>query len=472
VIAACGDSNESGGTDGDTTDSADGVPSSELDVRYTNADADIKIDYTITCGATASVAGDGVDVDANAACDALDNAAVAERLVGPTNDRVCTEIYGGADVAEFVGTIDDERVDTTVDRKNGCGISDWDVLLGALLPPPVGATNPSSTSTTVRPTTTAPTTSTSEPTSTSTTSSNVPSTTAAPAPTTTLPVPERLDDWPAPSEPTSLDDVPFLVPSGPIEDVASAIREQTERAPGDSAAAFGDYLQFWVTDDGSSQVTIRTHLDGEPVGSEEFRVPVDVVPWRSAFTFQDTGAYSGVTLVGDDGFVAVESYGLDEGAVIDLARSMTRRSGDEPGWAVDAPDLVAVHEGWTMTAIGTASREIDWYDDDRQLEAELSISVGQPGRFAQIWQPNSDVTIAEVGGSQAMVVKYDYGDAEAPTIIVWSPTDDQVIQFGVLADTERALEIARGIGPVRQDVWNSVAQPPAVPRDGCNTFVC
>lgn len=464
LLTACGDSNESGDTVGDTTATSDSavVPSpAELDVRYSNADAGIDAHYTITCGATASLAGDDVDVDADAACDALDHAAVTQRLIDPADDRVCTEMYGGSDVAEIVGTIDGARVETTVDRTNGCGISDWDDVLGVLLPRPVGVTDPSSPTTS---TATVPTTSTTTPASTSTTSPTAP-------PTTTLPAPERLAAWPTPAGPASLDAVPFLLPGEPIDDVVSGIREQTERAPSGSAAVFGDYFQFWLTDDGSSQVTIRTHLDGRPVGSEEFRVPVEVASWESAFTFRDTGSYNGITLVGDDGFVAVQSYGLDEDTVIDLARSMTRRSDGEPGWEIDAPDLVAVHEGWTMPAIGTASREIDWHDGDRQLRAELSISVGQPSRFGQVWQPNSDVAFADVDGSQAMVVQYDHGDT-TPTIVVWSPAHDQVIQFGVLADTERALEIARGIGPVPEDVWTSVAQPPAAPPDGCNSFVC
>ena len=61
------------------------------------------------------------------------------RLVqGPPPDQVCTEIYGGPDVARVTGTIDDQPVDATIDRTNGCGIGDWDDLLGSILPNPIG----------------------------------------------------------------------------------------------------------------------------------------------------------------------------------------------------------------------------------------------------------------------------------------------------------------------------------------------
>ena len=171
---------------------------------------------------------------------------------------------------------------------------------------------------------------------------------------------------------------------------------------------------------------------------------------------------------------SVEAYGIEQDTVVDLAPSMSRRPGSEPGWELDArsTDLVPVHEGWSFGAMGTASREIDWYDADGQLEAEMSISIGHPGRFGQVWRPDFGATFADVDGSQAMIVHYDYSATDAPTIVVWSSTEDHVVQFGVMADPQRALDIARGIDPVSEETWNSAARPPDAPRDGCNSFVC
>lgn len=55
-------------------------------------------------------------------------------------DQLCTEQYGGADIAQIDGFIDGRSVDTSVDRTDGCGIADWDRLLSDVLPEPVGVT--------------------------------------------------------------------------------------------------------------------------------------------------------------------------------------------------------------------------------------------------------------------------------------------------------------------------------------------
>ncbi len=112
-----------------------------LDVTITHPEAET-LSYTITClGDTATITGD-VALDANQACEALGREEVRTRLVeGPPADRVCTEIYGGPDVATITGSydgIDGVSVNTTVDRTDGCGINDWDVLLAGVLPPALG----------------------------------------------------------------------------------------------------------------------------------------------------------------------------------------------------------------------------------------------------------------------------------------------------------------------------------------------
>lgn len=124
VLAACG---------------GDGYPEAELDITIEHPDIET-VSYTVSCGGDdAAVEGAGLDPDE--ACEVLADPAAVERLVeGPPQNQICTEIYGGPDVATISGTIDGQAVDTTVDRTNGCGISEWDDLLAGLLPPAVGAT--------------------------------------------------------------------------------------------------------------------------------------------------------------------------------------------------------------------------------------------------------------------------------------------------------------------------------------------
>ena len=109
-------------------------PIATLEISFAPADGKAT-DYTISClGDTATVIGD-VAVAGEAACLALNDGPVRERLIGGVPaDRICTEIYGSADTASISGVIDGESVETEVDRTNGCGIDDWDVVLAAVLP--------------------------------------------------------------------------------------------------------------------------------------------------------------------------------------------------------------------------------------------------------------------------------------------------------------------------------------------------
>lgn len=112
-----------------------------LDVTIKYPDVD-DVSYTISClGDTATIIGD-VPLRDFEACAQLDEEAVRTRLLeGQPKDLVCTEIYGGPDVAIINGTydgVDGPEVDTTISRTNGCGIDEWDTLLSEVLPPAIG----------------------------------------------------------------------------------------------------------------------------------------------------------------------------------------------------------------------------------------------------------------------------------------------------------------------------------------------
>lgn len=97
------------------------------------------MEYRLVCrdGSADTVEGALVAVDPARACEALDGAAAASRLVdGPPPDRICTQVYGGPDVATITGNIGERSVSTVIDRTDGCGINDWDEVLGDVLPPP------------------------------------------------------------------------------------------------------------------------------------------------------------------------------------------------------------------------------------------------------------------------------------------------------------------------------------------------
>lgn len=116
----------------------DAEPTQSLTVMVEHPDR-ATLEYQVTCdGSDASVTPDTVGVDAAAACETLENSDAVTRLVaGPPEDLMCAAVFGGSDVATVTGTIDDQTVDARISRTDGCGVSDWDELLGGLLPPPV-----------------------------------------------------------------------------------------------------------------------------------------------------------------------------------------------------------------------------------------------------------------------------------------------------------------------------------------------
>ena len=84
---------------------------------------------TLTCTAS-EASGTGHLADpaaAQAACALVRDQATHPRLVnGPDPDRRGTLQYGGPEGARVTGQVDGQRVDTTFDRRDGCGIAEWD----------------------------------------------------------------------------------------------------------------------------------------------------------------------------------------------------------------------------------------------------------------------------------------------------------------------------------------------------------
>jgi len=156
LAAACGDSTSetsvgagpgTGGTAAPpTTTPATSIPEPPLGAGpYPIADITVTVypdgtastpttTYRLSClGDTATITGDTTG-SAASICTDLTQSEVRNLLVeGPPIDRICTEIYGGPEVATFAGTLDGQQVDATVDRSNGCGINDWDATLASML---------------------------------------------------------------------------------------------------------------------------------------------------------------------------------------------------------------------------------------------------------------------------------------------------------------------------------------------------
>jgi hypothetical protein len=108
-------------------------PIATLNVKVSHPEfADV--DYVISClGDTATITPD-IGLSADHACLALAGADAQELLTqGQPADQICTQIFGGPDIAFISGEIDGQSVSVEIKRNDGCGIAAWD-LLGSALP--------------------------------------------------------------------------------------------------------------------------------------------------------------------------------------------------------------------------------------------------------------------------------------------------------------------------------------------------
>jgi hypothetical protein len=78
-----------------------------------------KNEATLTCSPPG-----GTLANADEACRRL--ARLEHPFRRPPGQDICTEIYGGPAVAEIRGTFQDEQVDATFARSDGCEIALWD----------------------------------------------------------------------------------------------------------------------------------------------------------------------------------------------------------------------------------------------------------------------------------------------------------------------------------------------------------
>jgi hypothetical protein len=110
AFGACGEDEDEAAAPADPT---------QLRVEVTEA-ASRPIHMTLRCGG-------GCDV------------AALQKALNPEPERACTLQYGGPEEAHVTGTLDGRRVDVTLDRADGCGITAYETLFTAFgRQPPLG----------------------------------------------------------------------------------------------------------------------------------------------------------------------------------------------------------------------------------------------------------------------------------------------------------------------------------------------
>jgi hypothetical protein len=109
------------------------APSADLTIRIwpDGKDGPVKT-YTLTCDPAG-----GTLPDPAGACSAIRDSATL--FAGPAPDEICTQQYGGPQVAQVDGRmLDDIAVSASFSRTNGCELARWDAA-AALLPLPAGS---------------------------------------------------------------------------------------------------------------------------------------------------------------------------------------------------------------------------------------------------------------------------------------------------------------------------------------------
>lgn len=108
-----------------------GEMTADLEVVVVRTPGEAEQRWTLRCSGTEPLPG-STHPDAAAACVLV--AARPGLLAPPARGRLCTQQYGGPEVAEVTGTLDGRPVSRRFTRTDGCGIAEWtaaEPLLGA-----------------------------------------------------------------------------------------------------------------------------------------------------------------------------------------------------------------------------------------------------------------------------------------------------------------------------------------------------
>jgi Subtilisin inhibitor-like len=131
LAVGCGSESEGGGDAGGADTGAGEAPAptgTELTITVWLQGRDgAAEELTLTCDPPG-----GTHPKAEEACAALQADPSALEPLPP--DSVCTQIYGGPEEAEIVGTLEGEQVQASFSRQNGCEIDRWMRMAGILQP--------------------------------------------------------------------------------------------------------------------------------------------------------------------------------------------------------------------------------------------------------------------------------------------------------------------------------------------------
>jgi LysM repeat protein len=118
TLAACG---------GSGSGSSDASTQLTITARTGGESVLVPSEATLECDGTARATG-FLAKATGPACAAVRNGVVAKVAQAEAGGRLCSQIYGGPQTAHLTGTANGKTVNLRVDRTDGCGVEDWNVL--------------------------------------------------------------------------------------------------------------------------------------------------------------------------------------------------------------------------------------------------------------------------------------------------------------------------------------------------------
>jgi len=118
TLAACG---------GSGSGSSDASTKLTITTRTGGESVLVPSEATLACDGTARATG-FLAKAAGPACAAVRNGVVAKVQHAQASGELCSQIYGGPQTAHLTGTANGKQVNLRVDRTDGCGVENWNLL--------------------------------------------------------------------------------------------------------------------------------------------------------------------------------------------------------------------------------------------------------------------------------------------------------------------------------------------------------
>lgn len=278
-----------------------------------------------------------------------------------------------------------------------------------------------------------------------------------------------LEGWPAVTEPGSLESVPRLVPSEGVPGATDVVRIEYAGTPPTSSTR--QYGQMWVAADGSGLIEIQTTVgvDFPPDAGGSDSTVFEAAPWDLAYFTPSTSGSVNVTLTDPGGYVFVSTQGLDDQVAADVARSLTRRDGDRPGWDVGAIPAGFIEFGENGATAG-AGRTIQWRAADGMGRAELQISAGNPSAVRVAFPLPGESQTPPAATPIGDVTGYAFQSNPDRAVVAWSPEPGVTVLLGYGGPVDEAVAIARSMQAVDQATWDAASSVATSTDDGCDSL--